>query len=225
MLYTIQPQSEISKMDNTEQPIHARTKKRTEYGPFTQWLGRTVMRLCGWRVLGHHPGVKKCIVACAPHTSNWDFVLTLLSAMSLSMPCVFMIKDNAFWWPLGVLLRWLGGIPINRRAPEGIVEQMIQIINESERIYVIITPSGTRKNVEYWKLGFYRIAFGAGIPILFGIINYKEKWAGVADLFYPTGDLEKDWETITQVYQEKIGVTPKYRPRDDRKTQDTPTEG
>lgn len=212
-------------MDKTAAPIHARTKKRTQYGPITQWFGRTMLRLAGWKIVGKHPDVQKCIVSCAPHTSNWDFVFTLLVGMALSMPCVFMIKDNAFWWPMGALLRWLGGIPINRRAPEGTVDQMIQIIKESERIYVIITPSGTRKNVEYWKLGFYRIADGAGIPIAFGIINYEEKWAGIADLFHTTGDLEKDWVTITKVYQEKIGVTPKYRTHDDRNKMDTPSSG
>ncbi|MCX5758469.1 MAG: 1-acyl-sn-glycerol-3-phosphate acyltransferase, partial [Candidatus Hydrogenedentes bacterium] len=88
--------------------------------------------------------------------------------MALSLPCVSMIKDSVFWWPLGVLLRRLGGIPIKRCAPQGIVKQMVQVIRDSDRINVIVTPEGTRTNLEYWKLGFYRIAVGAGVPILFG---------------------------------------------------------
>ncbi len=195
-------------------PIHFRTRKRTQYGPVTQWLGQTWLRLFGWKLVGHNPNVPKCVVACAPHTSNWDFPDALATAMALSLPCVFMIKDSAFWWPLGVLLRWLGGIPIDRHAPQGAVEQMAQIIRESERIHVVITPEGTRTNVEYWKLGFYHIAVTAGVPILFGIGNRKERWIGVADLFYPTGNLEEDWKHITEVFQLTVGVTPKYRPRD-----------
>ena len=195
-------------------PIHTRTKIRTQYGPVTQWVGRTLLRWLGWRLVGKDPGVPKCVVACAPHTSNWDFLFTLLAAMALSMPAVFMIKDTLFWWPLGAVLSWLGGIPINRREPGGIVEQMAQVIRESERINVVITPEGTRKNVEYWKLGFYRIAVKANVPILFGIINYDEKWIGVADVFYPLGDLEQDWKRITGVFQAKVGISPKYRPRD-----------
>ncbi len=207
-------------MSDNKTPIHARTKKRTSYGPITRWIGRTWLRAFGWKLIGSNPGVSKCVVACAPHTSNWDFPFTLAAAMALSVPCVFMIKDSAFWWPLGVLLRWLGGIPINRTAPEGIVEQMVQVIRDSEKINVIVTPEGTRTNVKYWKLGFYRIAVGAGVPILFGIINYKEKWIGVADLFYPEGDLEKDWERLTEVFHRTVSVTPKYRPRSESNSEE-----
>lgn len=191
--------------------IHSHTKKRTEYGPIARWIGRTWLRIFGWKLVGSNPGVPKCIVACAPHTSYWDFPHTLAAAMALSVPCVFMIKDAAFFWPLGILLRWLGGIPINRKAPEGVVEQMVRVIQESDRINVVITPEGTRSNVKFWKLGFYRIAVGAGVPILFGIINYKEKWIGTAELFHPVGDLEEDWKRITHVFETRVGVTPKYR--------------
>ena len=203
-------------------PIHHRTKKRTEFGPATRWIGQKLLDLIGWRLVGKHPGVAKCVIACAPHTSNWDFPLTFIAAMALGLPSVFMIKDTVFWWPLGVFMRWLGGIPINRRSPVGIVDQMVQVIDESERIYVIVTPEGTRKNVEFWKLGFYRIANGAGVPILFGIINYKEKWIGVADLFYTTGDLDSDWNEISDAFDGYVGLRPKYNPAETRHLQLTP---
>lgn len=202
-------------MPDSPVPVHHYTKKRTHYGPVSRWLGRTLLRLLGWRLVGRHPGVPKCVVACAPHTSNWDFFYTLLAALALSLPCVIMIKDTLFRWPLGPVLRWLGGIPVNRGAPEGVVEQMAQVIRESERINVVITPEGTRKGAEYWKLGFYRIAVAANVPVLFGIMNYREKWVGVADLFHPTGDLEADWAHITEVFERTVGITPKYRRRDD----------
>ena len=195
-------------------PIHHRTKKRTQFGPVTRWMGHALLRLFGWRLVGEHPGVDKCVIACAPHTSNWDFPLTFIAAMALGIPGVFMIKDTVFWWPAGILFRWLGGIPINRRSPVGIVDQMVQVVRESEKIYVVVTPEGTRKNVDFWKLGFYRIANGADVPILFGIMNYREKWIGVAELFYTTGDLEKDWREISDKFQGYVGVTPKYRPQD-----------
>jgi 1-acyl-sn-glycerol-3-phosphate acyltransferase len=200
--------------NSTEVPIHHRTKKRTEFGPITRWIGATLLRLIGWRVVGEHPHVNKCVVACAPHTSNWDFPLTFAAAMALGIPGVFMMKDTMFWWPLSVLLRWMGCIPINRRSPVGIVDQMVQVVRESGKIYVVITPEGTRNNAAFWKLGFYRIANGAGVPILFGIMNYKEKWIGVADLFYITGDLESDWREITDKFEEYVGVTPRYRPQE-----------
>ena len=131
--------------------------------------------------------------------------------MALGIPGVFMMKDSMFWWPLSPLLRWMGCIPINRRSPVGIVDQMVQVVQESEKIYVVVTPEGTRKGVDFWKLGFYRIANGADVPILFGIMNYREKWIGVADLYHTTGDLESDWREISDKFQGYVGVTPKYR--------------
>ena len=195
-------------------PFHGRTKKRTHYGPFYRWLGRTFLRLIGWRLMGKAPEAPKCIVACAPHTTNWDFPLTLAAAMALSIPAVFMMKKEMFHGPLGAFYRWLGAIPVDRQSPVGIVDQMAQCIRESERINVVITPEGTRKNVEYWKLGFWRLAVAADVPILFGVINYEEKWLGVADTYHPTGNLEEDWKHITKTFQERLGVTPKYRLHD-----------
>ncbi len=200
--------------NDTDIPIHHRTKKRTEFGPTTRWAGRILLKMIGWRLVGKHPGVDKCVIACAPHTSNWDFPLTFIASMALGIPAVFMIKDTVFWWPLGAIFRWLGGIPINRRSPVGVVDQMVRVVRESGKIYVVVTPEGTRKNVEFWKLGFYRIANGAGVPILFGIMNYREKWIGVADLFHTTGDLESDWREITGKFEGYVGVTPTYRPQD-----------
>ncbi len=197
---------------NTDIPIHHRTKKRTEFGPTTRRIGRALLTLIGWRLVGKHPNVDKCVIACAPHTSYWDFPLTFAASMALGIPGVFMMKDTMFWWPLGVLLRWMGAIPINRSSPVGIVDQMVQVIQESEKIYVVVTPEGTTKGVQFWKLGFYRIANGAGVPIQFGIMNYREKWIGVADLFHTTGDLESDWREITDKFEAYVGVTPKYRP-------------
>jgi len=209
-------------MSENTAPVHIRTGKRNRYSPANQWFGRTALRVLGWKLVAEEsrvpararlPRVPKCVVACAPHTSNWDLPLTLLAARALNLPCVFMAKHTVFWWPLGAILRWLGGIPIDRRASEGIVEQMAQVIRESERINVVITPEGTRKDVEYWKLGFYWIALRAGVPILFGAMSYKEKWIGTVELFYPTGNLDEDWRHITEVFERTAGVTPKYRPR------------
>jgi 1-acyl-sn-glycerol-3-phosphate acyltransferase len=198
-------------------PIHQRTKKRTRYNAFFRWLGRTALRLLGWKVVGCRPDAPKCIVACAPHTSYWDFPYTLFASYALNIPAVFMMKKEMFRGPLGILLRWLGAIPVDRHAPSGVVDQMVQVIRESERIAVVITPEGTRDEVTYWKLGFWRMAVAADVPILFGIMNYKEKWIGVADTYHPTGDLDEDWRHITEVFERTVQVTPVHRVQDQEK--------
>ncbi|MFP4502277.1 MAG: 1-acyl-sn-glycerol-3-phosphate acyltransferase [Candidatus Hydrogenedentota bacterium] len=213
-------------MADKAKPFHHYTKKRTHYSAFSRWLGRAMLRLLGWKLVGTKPDVPSCVVACAPHRSNWDFFYTLLASWALDIPCVFMMKESLLKGPLRPLLLWLGAIPINRLAPEGIVDQMAHIMRESGRMNVVITPEGTRKDVTHWKLGFWRIAVAAEAPILFGVINYDERWVGVADTYYPTGDLDKDWAHITAVFQRTLGITPVYRKRNtSEETPAPPSDG
>jgi len=198
-----------------------RTVKRTDYGPFARWFGRTVMRSLGWKWTGQRPDVSKCVIACAPHTTNWDLFFTLLAAMALRFPMVFMMKKFWFFWPMGPVFRWLGGIPVDRSKNTNAVEQMVQAFQENAQLNLVITPEGTRKDVRYWKTGFYWIAAGAGVPILLGIINYKKKEAGVGILVYPTGNLEADFEIIRDFYEREAGMTPRLRPPDERERQRT----
>ena len=90
---------------------------------------------------------------------------------------------------------------------------MVQAFDESEAMYFVITPEGTRKSVEYWKLGFYQIACGAGAPILPAWVDYKNKRLGVGPLIPATGDIESDFGKLRTFYEEKVGVSPQYNER------------
>lgn len=191
---------------------HARTKKRTYYAPWVMKMGQFLLRLQGWQWIGQHPGVKKCVIVCAPHRSNWDAWYTLLASFALGIPAVFMMKDTLFRGLHGAFLRWLGGIPVNRRARASAVAQVVQMFNESEQLYLVITPEGTRKEVTYWKSGFYWIAAAAGVDILLGIINYQRKTVGVGPLIQVTGDIEADFSRIQEFFQREGGFTPMLKP-------------
>ena len=193
--------------------MHRKTNKRQGYSALTRFFGRTSLRVLGWQWDGYRPDVKKCVVIAVPHTSNWDLLLMLLGSIAMEIPAVFMMKESVFWWPLGVFWRWCGGIPVNRRAAISVVEQMVQAFDESEAMYFVITPEGTRKSVEYWKLGFYQIACGAGAPILPAWVDYKNKRLGVGPLIPATGDIESDFGKLRAFYEEKVGVSPQYNER------------
>jgi 1-acyl-sn-glycerol-3-phosphate acyltransferase len=193
--------------------VHQKTNKRQGYSALTRLLGRGALRALGWRWEGGRPDVKKCVVIAAPHTSNWDLLFMLLGSIAMEIPAVFMMKESVFRWPLGVLWRWCGGIPVNRRAASTVVEQMVQAFDESEAMYFVITPEGTRKSVKYWKLGFYQIACGAKAPILPAWVDYKRKRLGVGPLIEVTGDIETDFGRLRDFYEGQVGVSPQYNER------------
>lgn len=194
--------------------MHERTNKRTDYGPLARLFGRTAFRLCGWTLKGKKPDAPKCVLIASPHSTNWDLLWTLAASTALRMPAVFSGKHTLFVWPLGILMRWLGGIPIDRRARGNTVDQLVAAFNESETLNMVIPPEGTRKGSEFWKTGFYWIADGAKVPIAPCYICYKRKEVGIGEPFYTTGDLAADFERLQDFYEEHVGVRGKLRPED-----------
>jgi len=166
-----------------------------------------ILRLWGWKISGTLPSEKKYVIIVAPHTSNWDYVIGQLYYLSSSIKVHVLIKRELFCFPLGLLLRALGGIPVDRHKKTDIVEQMIREFRERDSFILTITPEGTRKRVSEWKTGFHRIAAGAGVPVLPGYFDYRSKIVGTGDLFYLTGDLESDMLKVKKFYS---GFHPKY---------------
>lgn len=159
---------------------------------FTRWLGRTVLRLGGWRLDGPIPELDKVLVIVAPHSSYWDAVWGLAAKVALGVRVGFMIKKEACVGPLGWLIRRMGGIPIDRKEPGGVVREVARRYRERPRMWLGIAPEGTRRPVERWKTGFWRIAKAAGVPVLCVYFHYPERRIGVGELFTPGEDAEAD---------------------------------
>jgi 1-acyl-sn-glycerol-3-phosphate acyltransferase len=190
------------------------TPKLDTGGPALQRLGRVVMTLIGWQVVGQEllTGPQYVLVV-APHTSNWDLPIGLICAHAFGFfsgwQCGFMIKESATQWPVvGRLLRFFGGIPIRRQAAQDIVDQMVDIFHQTERLVVAITPEGTRARRDYWKSGFYRIAFKANVPIALAFLDYKRRVAGVGKVIVPSGDPFADMQLFRDFYQTIIAKYP-----------------
>jgi 1-acyl-sn-glycerol-3-phosphate acyltransferase len=166
---------------------------RAAVGRFTLWL-------LGWRIEGTLPDVPKMLVIGAPHSSNWDFVIGIAAVFALRLDIRFLGKAELFRWPLGGLMRWFGGTPVDRSSPEGVVEETISHIKASPGFLLSMAPEGTRKPVDRWKTGFYRIALAAGIPIVAGYFDNARKRIGFGPVFHATGNTDAEIATMQKFY-------------------------
>lgn len=166
--------------------------------------------LTGWRLGPTVPaGIPKSMMIAAPHTSNWDFMFARAAFFLMDVDVKLTIKKEWVTIPLlGPLVRSLGGLAVDRSRNNSLVDGMIQLFNERDELVILITPEGTRKYQPKWRKGFYHAAVGAGVPILLGYLDYKNKEAGVGPAFYPTGDYEADLEAIKAFYRTKQGRFP-----------------
>lgn len=172
---------------------------------FTRWMGRTALRLAGWRIEGTLPDIPKLVMIVAPHSSNWDGFWGFAAKMAMGFEVRVLGKAQLFWWPLGPLLKRMGAIPLDRSSPQGTVEQAVAMIRRSPKIWFALTPEGTRKRVERWKGGFWKIARTADVPILMAYFHYPEKIIGLGDVFYTTADMEGDMARIREWYRPWVG--------------------
>lgn len=175
-------------------------------GRLSSAVGRAVLGLLGWRVTGAFPNEPKLVMIGAPHTSNWDFVVALAAAASLRLGFSWVGKHVLFRPPFGWFFRWVGGIPVDRRAPHGFVQQMVREFEHRPQLLLAMAPEGTRKAVERWKTGFYHIAVGTGAPILVVTFDNARKAIHVGPTLTPTGDLAADLGRILALYEERLGT-------------------
>lgn len=164
----------------------------------------------GWRTEGKLPDNPKYVVIAAPHTTNWDLPITLALALTFKIGFYWMGKDTIFKRPFRGIMKFLGGIPIDRSKSNNVVEQSIEAFRENKELVMVIPPEGTRGSVKYWKTGFYYIAKGANVPIAMGFLDYKRKVGGFGPVFQPTGDINVDMVEIKYFY---AGISGKYPER------------
>ncbi len=161
---------------------------RRHYGPLRP-LGRWILRQLDWRSEGPFPDQPKLVIAIAPHSSAWDFIIGAALLYLLGLRVAFIAKHTLFFWPLGGFMRWLGGIPVNRAQPENLTEAMAAAFGKREQLWLAITPEGTRTGGARFKSGFYRIARAAGVPILPVYFNYRRRVTGFLPLVQPGDDI------------------------------------
>lgn len=171
---------------------------------FSCWI----LTLLGWRLDQRLPDTNKYLVIGAFHTSNWDLPLGLLGLWAMGLRPRWVGKHTLFWWPLGSLLRAVGGIPVDRRVHTGFIDRIAAAYENSERFVIVIAPEGTRSRTRYWKTGFYYIALAAKVPIAMAYIDYPNKQLGIGGVLIPSGDIDADMVVIRDFYSDKTGLRP-----------------
>lgn len=178
--------------------------------PLIEWVGRTALKLMGWRIEGELPRLDKFVAIGAHHTSNWDFVIFIALKFVLRLNARWFGKHSIFRWPFGGLMRSWGGIPIQRHLSLNMVEQAIQGFRDNREFILVLSPEGTRRKVERWKMGFYHIALGAGVPIVPGALDFANRRVVIGAPFQPTGDAEADLQALLAFFRPYVPKKPEY---------------
>ncbi len=171
---------------------------------FTRWLGRSVLRLFGWRLQLTLPALPKFIVIGAPHTSNWDAIFAVAALMALGIRVNVFIKHSAFRWPFRGVLSWFGFFPIQRDRAGGVVEATVEVMASKPAMILGLSPEGTRSKAPEWKQGFHRIAQAAKVPILCFCLDYQHKRIASGPLIQPGGDYRADLDVMREFYREAV---------------------
>lgn len=165
-------------------------------------------KILGWKIVNLQPDIDKCIIAIAPHTSNYDFIIGKLAYSSIGRNAHFLIKKEWFVFPFNLFFKSIGGIPVERGKKGSLTDQLANKFNEYEKLQIALTPEGTRKKVNEWKKGFYYIAQKANVPIVLIGFDYPSKSAVFLGNFFPTGDYKNDILKIKDHYKGFVGKHP-----------------
>ena len=170
--------------------------------PILQWFCKWLLARLGWSMQGEWPDLKKMVIIGAPHSSAWDVVLLLLVIQGTGMKVVFMGKQEVFRMPIiGSISKYLGGMPVNRASPGGVIEQVVEQIRNSEQMWFALAPEGTRKEVKEWKTGFWKIAKKANVPVCCVYFHFPDKVIGIGQVFELSDDMDADIAKIRAWYK------------------------
>ena len=176
--------------------------------PLLQSFGRSALALARWRIVGDVPVLPKFVAIVAPHTSNWDFPVGVLVMFALDLEVHWFGKDTLFRTPLAPLFRRLGGRPVNRATPEGVVDEMTEMVRAEPTFILALAPEGTRRRVARWRTGFYHIAERAAIPILPVSLDWSRREVTLGTPMLPTGNLTADLATLHTFYRREMARNP-----------------
>lgn len=176
-------------------------------------LARRALEAAGWRINFNGLPAKQGVVIVYPHTSNWDFPVGLLAKWAIGFSPSFWGKDSLFKVPLfGAWMRWVGGIPVDRESPRGLVEQMVEGVKQAKQhdrfFWLVIAPEGTRGYHDYWRSGFYRVAHQADVPLALVYFDYEEKVVGFDRFIRLTGNADADMAVIAGYLAHRHGKRP-----------------
>lgn len=173
-------------------------------------MASAVLRLCGWQVKGVVPDLDQCVVIAVPHTSNWDFIWMKLMAWSLGWEINWLGKHTLFTGIGGGVMRWWGGVPVDRRSKQDLVSQIVERFDRGEKLMLAIPAEGTRNYSDTWRSGFYHIARGASVPVVLSFLDYGTRSGGIGPTITASDNMSADMEKIRAFYTGMEGKFPEF---------------
>jgi 1-acyl-sn-glycerol-3-phosphate acyltransferase len=169
--------------------------------------GYILSSLLGWKIRGEFPDVKKSIVIFAPHTSYYDALYGKLFINMIGIKYAFLSKKELFYFPMNILMRWYGSIPVRGVLGKNAIYQVVNMFEGAESLHIIISPEGGFAKVTKWNRGFYYMAYKAKVPIVVGYLDYQKKEIGVKGVIYNLENINTVMNQINTMYKD---VTAKY---------------
>ena len=194
----------IKEVSHKQVPHYLRARR----SKLSRYLARTALRILGWEVSGNIPDEERIVVVAAPHTSNWDFILAMLTILALNINLKWVGKSSIFKPGFKWFFKWLGGIPVDRNNPSSLMEDIKDIVAREKGLIIGMAPEGSRKKVIRWKTGFLRIAELTQAKILFFAVDAPSKCILIGDIFKPTGNVEEDLKFVKNYFSAYKGINP-----------------
>ncbi|MEM9070411.1 MAG: lysophospholipid acyltransferase family protein [Myxococcota bacterium] len=176
--------------------------------PLRRIMGRTFLSAFGWKEEGDPPAHAKYVLIAAPHTTNWDFPFTLALSWVTGVRIRWMGKHSLFEGPFGWFFKGVGGVPVIRHEKRNMVQQMIDLFEESDQLVLLVPAEGTRSRRDHWRSGFYHIAQGADVPVVLGYLDFARRRGGFGEGRKMSGDIKADMDRIRAFYADKVGKYP-----------------
>ena len=168
--------------------------------PVIRAMARGVLRFYGWKLIGTFPNVPRVLIIAAPHSSAWDAIWGLLLKVAIGLDIEFMAKKEVFFFPIGVVLRLLGGVPVDRHAANGVVGATVQALRSKPVCWVVLAPEGTRRRADCWRTGFWHIARQAEVPVCCVYLHYPDKTFGIGPVLEMSDDMHADIAKLRAYY-------------------------
>lgn len=194
----------LAKILDDQVPNHFKGR----WGRLFQLLGRVVLGVSGWQIIGKIPNEERVLIIAAPHTSNWDFILGIAALFALNVNIKWLGKHSIFLPGIAWLLKWLGGIPVNRENPSSLIDYVVRTVEKEKGLMIGMAPEGSRKKTNRWKSGFLRIAEQTNSKIVFLSIDAPFKTLKIGEIYTPSGDTDRDIDFVMNYYKQFKGINP-----------------
>ena len=186
-------------------PVLPPNAPRGGTSPLWRRVATVILRLGRWRMEGEWPDEPRLVVIAAPHSSAWDAVWGFAMLLAMDLGVVFMAKKEIFVGPLAWDMRLMVGLPVASAGPGGVADQVATRLREADRMWFVLAPEGTRRRVDKWKTGFWKIARAADVPVLCVAFDYPNRCVRIGPLMRCSDDFDLDMVGIRAWYRPFMG--------------------